>query len=387
MRRALRLAQRAFGRTSPNPLVGAVLVKGGAAIGQGWHRQAGEPHAEIEALRDARRRGQAVSGATLYVTLEPCSTQGRTPPCTAALIEAGLRRVVVAATDPNPAHAGKAFSLLRRAGIEVKTGVLAEEASQLNEAFNHWIVEHTPFVMVKAAMSLDGKIATASGDSKWITGEKARAYGMKLRMGADAILVGVNTVLADDPSLTVRGWGAAGRGRPAKRLRRIILDSRARTPLTARVMGDSEADLTTVVVTRHAPPRRVAALARRVNVLTAPSVRGWVGLRWLLKRLGAEGVTSLLVDGGGEVNASFLLERLAHRVVFFYAPRIIGGAAAPKGVAGKGIRRLADCLVLEQVHWRKLGADLLMTARVSSQARFAAEVQPAEEEGRARLRL
>src|SRR5689334_5424094 len=236
MQRALRLAERGRGTTSPNPMVGAVLVKRGRPIGQGWHHRAGEPHAEIEALRDAAARGESPRGATLYVTLEPCCTHGRTPPCTTALIEAGVRTVIVAARDPNPAHAGRGFRLLRRAGLSVPTG--------LNEAFNHWIVERTPFVTVKAAMTLDGKIATATGKSKWITGPAARAEGMRLRADADAILVGVNTVLADDPSLTVRSQN--GSVRPQSRLRRIILDTHARTPATARVVRDADASRTTV---------------------------------------------------------------------------------------------------------------------------------------------
>ena len=185
-------------------MVGAVLVKGGRIIGRGWHHRAGEPHAEIEALRDAQKRGHTVKGATLYVTLEPCSTHGRTPPCTDAILAAGIRRVVAGAIDPNPRHRGRAFKILHRAGLAVTQGVMAEECARLNEAFNHWIVRRTPFVTVKAGMTLDGKIATAAGESRWITGEQARAYGMKLRQGADAILVGINTVLADNPSLTVR---------------------------------------------------------------------------------------------------------------------------------------------------------------------------------------
>src|SRR5580658_2037588 len=230
MRLALRLARRGFGHTSPNPIVGAVLVRDGAVLGRGWHHRAGEAHAEIEALRDARRRtgsAEGASGATLYVTLEPCSTQGRTPPCTEAIIAAGIGRVVAAATDPNPAHAGRGFELLRRAGLEVSDGLLAQEAAEMNEAFAHWIVHRTPLVTVKAGMSLDGKIATVTGESRWITGEKARRLAMKLRAGSDAILVGVKTILADDPSLTVRLAGFK-----EKRWRRIILDPRARTPLT-----------------------------------------------------------------------------------------------------------------------------------------------------------
>jgi diaminohydroxyphosphoribosylaminopyrimidine deaminase/5-amino-6-(5-phosphoribosylamino)uracil reductase len=364
MRLALRLAQRGYGATSPNPMVGAVLVKGGKIIGHGWHRRAGWPHAEIEALRDAQKNGRTPKGATLYVTLEPCCTHGRTPPCTEAIIAAGIKRVVIGVTDPNPPHAGKGFKILQRAGIEVVPGILADECAKLNEAFNHWIIRRTPFVTVKAAMTLDGKIATASGESKWITGKKARAHGMKLRRGSDAILVGINTVLADNPSLTVRT-------QPAKQLRRIILDSMARTPLTAKVVGDESAALTTVVVSRAAPKRRVAALAKRVIVLIAPVSQSSpatrhpsLDLRWLLQKLGADNVTNLLVEGGGEVNASFLLGGFAQRVAFFYAPKILGGRDARKGVAGDGAKSLSEVIQLREVEWRKLGEDLLLTARM-----------------------
>jgi diaminohydroxyphosphoribosylaminopyrimidine deaminase/5-amino-6-(5-phosphoribosylamino)uracil reductase len=368
MRIALQLARRGYGMTSPNPMVGAVLVRRGRVIGRGWHHRAGEPHAEIEALRDARRRGLAVKGATLYVTLEPCCTQGRTPPCTDALKSAGIRRVVAGATDPNPRHAGRAFRILRRTGMAVTRGVLAEECGRLNEAFNHWITRRAPFVTVKAGMTLDGKIATASGESRWITGEQARAWGMKLRKGADAILVGVNTVLADDPGLTVRTQKPGARQAPAmvagNRLRRIVLDAMARTPLSAQVASDAWAPLTTIVVGKSAPRRRVAALARRVRVLVAPVSRGKVNLRWLMKQLGAENVTSLLVEGGGEVNASFLLQGLAQRVAFFYAPRILGGRDSRRAVAGEGAGTLAECLRLTDLEWRRLGADWLLSARV-----------------------
>jgi len=389
MRLALRLAKRGVGTTTPNPMVGAVLVKGGKVFGRGWHQRAGEAHAEIEALRDAHRRGHSTKGATLYVTLEPCCTHGRTPPCTEAIIAAGIKRVVVGAIDPNPKHAGKGFKILNRAGIAVASfGVprsrdkdvslqsrrLKDELQTLNESFNHWIVNRTPFVTVKAAMTLDGKIATASGESKWITGEKARAYGMKLRQGSDAILVGVNTVLADDPSLTFRRQKAErGRQKEQKHLRRIVLDSQARTPLNARVVSDKHAALTTIVVSRRAPRSRVTALTGRVKVLVAPLVNSEIrnpkpeiDLRWLLQRLGAENVTSLLVEGGGEVNASFLLGGYAQRVAFFYAPRILGGRNSRKTVAGNGIERLADVIRLRDVEWRRLGPDLLLVAKAGA---------------------
>jgi diaminohydroxyphosphoribosylaminopyrimidine deaminase/5-amino-6-(5-phosphoribosylamino)uracil reductase len=362
MEHALRLARRGYGATSPNPLVGALVVKGGKVIGRGWHHRAGEPHGEIEALNDACTKGANVRGATLYVTLEPCSTHGRTPPCTQAIIAAGIRKVVVGATDPNPSHAGKAFDVLKHAGIAVNHGVLAKQCERLNEAFNHWIVHRTPFVTVKAAMTLDGKIATAAGESKWITGEKARAYGMKLRQGNDAILVGVNTILADDPSLTVRG------GRSQKRLRRIVLDSTAKTPLTAKVVRDEDATLTTIVVGPRAPKTKVSALAKRVEVLVAPREVGtrdtpMIPLAWLLKELGGRETLGLLVEGGGEVNASFLLQGHAHRVAFFFAPKILGGRGSRPAVAGDGVSRLEDALRLRDVEWLRLGEDLLLSAR------------------------
>ena len=383
MRLALRLARRGCGTTSPNPMVGAVLVKGGKIIGRGWHRRAGGPHAEIEALRDAQKRRYSAKGAMLYVTLEPCCTQGRTSPCTEAIKAAGIRRVIIGATDPNPKHSGRAFKILRHAGIEATApGSAANECARLNETFNHWIVHRRPFVTVKAAMTLDGKIATAGGESKWITGEKARAHGMKLRQGADAILVGINTILTDNPSLTFR-TNARSKGniqQPTSnnqhpKPRRIVLDSMARTPLAAKVVSDEFAALTTIVVSKFAPKNRVAALSKRVNVLVAPAVRPStldsrlstrIDLRWLMRKLGAENVTSLLVEGGGEVNASFLLGGLAQRVSFFYAPKILGGRDSRKAVAGEGARSLAEALRLRDVEWKRLGPDLLLTARLES---------------------
>lgn len=354
---AFRLARRGFGRTSPNPTVGAVLVKNGKIIGQGWHHRAGGPHAEIEALRSAKENPK---GATLFVTLEPCCTHGRTPPCTGAIIAAGLKRVVVAALDPNPAHCGRGLKILQQAGISVSHGLLAGQEACLNEAFRHWIVHRTPFVTVKAAMSLDGKIATRAGESKWITGPEARAYGMTLRTGADAILVGVNTIVMDDPALTLRRPGFDD-----KSLRRIVLDPTGRIPLRSKVVADKFASRTTVVVTRAASPRRLSALRRRVRVLQAPVRNGGIDLPWLLGKLGRDQVTSLLVEGGGETNASFVLQRLAHRVAFFYAPMVLGGRDAPKAVSGGGFLDLTDRIILRDVQWRRLGGDLLLTARAA----------------------
>ncbi len=344
-------------------MVGAVLVKNGRILGRGWHHRAGAPHAEIQALRDAQGRGYDPAGATMYVTLEPCCSFGRTPPCTQALIAARVKRVVAGAIDPNPRHRGRGFARLKKAGLTVNHGAMAEECARLNEAFNHWIVHHTPFVTVKAAMTLDGKIATAAGESRWITGAQARAYGMHLREGADAVLVGINTVLADDPSLTVRLGQKAERR--ARGLRRIILDSQARTPPCARMVRDAARSLTTVVVGQQASRARVASLAKRVRVLRAPVRDGRIDLRWLLRKLGAEEVTGLLVEGGGEVNASFLMAGLAQRVAFFYAPKILGGRDSRKAVAGHGARRLKESLGLMEVQWQRLGPDWLLQARIA----------------------
>jgi diaminohydroxyphosphoribosylaminopyrimidine deaminase / 5-amino-6-(5-phosphoribosylamino)uracil reductase len=342
-----------------------VLVKGGQIIGRGWHHGAGLPHAEIEALRDAERRGHTARGATLYVTLEPCSTHGRTPPCTEAIMAAGIKRVVVAATDPNQKHAGRGLKLLRRAKVQVVPGNCEAEAMRLNEAFNHWIVHRTPWVTVKAAMSLDGKIATRTGESKWITGEVSRAYAMRLRAGCDAILVGINTVLADDPSLTLRAVdGSKSKTAGQGQLRRIVLDSEARTPLNSKLVADEFASFTIIISSRRAPAKRLTALRAKVRVELAPLRRGQIDLDWLMRKLGTENVTSLLVEGGGEVNASFLFGGLAHRIAFFYAPKIIGGRDARKGVAGVGISDLSEALKLDGVEYRWLGEDLLMTGLV-----------------------
>ena len=372
MRLALRLARRGYGTTSPNPTVGAVLVKGGKILGRGRTAPAGGPHAEIEAIRDAQSTQQNLQGSTLYVTLEPCCTHGRTPPCTHAIIAAGIKRVVVAASDPNPKHAGRGFELLRKAGLKVETGLLAEEASRLNETFNHWIVHRTPFVTVKSAMTLDGKIATVRGESKWITGEKARAHGMKLRQGADAILVGVNTVIADDPRLMLRRvQSPKSKVQTPKILRRVVLDPNARTPLSAKILNDKFAAWTTIVVSEKAGKKQISELAKKVNVVVAPlsnskfkTQNSKLDLRWLLKRLGAENVTSLLVEGGGETNANFLEQKLVQRIAFFYAPKILCGRDARKSVAGNGIERLEQKISLREVEWKKLGEDLFLTARI-----------------------
>ncbi|MDX1951459.1 MAG: bifunctional diaminohydroxyphosphoribosylaminopyrimidine deaminase/5-amino-6-(5-phosphoribosylamino)uracil reductase RibD [Verrucomicrobiota bacterium] len=351
MRHALKLAKKAFGLTHPNPLVGALLFKNGEIIGEGWHHQAGLPHAEIEALNDARRRRKNPRNSTLYVTLEPCSTHGRTPPCVEAIVAAGVKRVVVAATDPNPKHSGKGFTQLQKQGIEVIHGILSKEASTLNEAFNHWIVHKRPFVTLKAAATLDGKMATETGQSKWITGEKSRAAGMRLRRGAQAILVGINTVARDDPSLTWRGKGR-------NHLRRIVLDPGCRINPAAKVLSDEFASLTTLVVSEKVPRKKLKSLPPDVMVWQAPVVNSCLDLDWILEKLGKENVLSLLVEGGGETHAQFLSGGFAHRICFFYAPKVVAGRDAPKTIGGLSFPSIIRLLNPE---WRRLGSDLMLT--------------------------
>jgi len=362
MRRALQLAGRGRGRTSPNPCVGAVIVRGDTVLGEGWHKRAGTAHAEVAALDEAKKRRARVKGATLYVTLEPCSTTGRTPPCTGAIIAAGIRRVVIGALDPNPDHAGRAPGLLKRHGIKVDTGVLADRCCDLNESFNHWIVHRRPFVVLKAAMTLDGKIATKAGESKWITGPEAGRQAMRLRQESDAILVGSNTILADDPSLTCRAYRDATK--VSKHIRRIVLDTHARTPLSAKVVADECAADTVIVIGKDASKKRVERLQRRVEVWSAPLRNQRIDLKWLLRRLGREPITNVLVEGGGEVNGSFIDAGLVNRVAFFYAPKILGGFTSKRGVAGKGFEKLAQLPRVKDGRWRQLGDDLYFTGLV-----------------------
>ncbi|MBI3320967.1 MAG: bifunctional diaminohydroxyphosphoribosylaminopyrimidine deaminase/5-amino-6-(5-phosphoribosylamino)uracil reductase RibD [Candidatus Omnitrophica bacterium] len=353
---ALRLARRALGRTSPNPAVGAVVVKGGRIVGQGYHRRAGWPHAEIEALR---RAGPRARGATLYVTLEPCNHTGRTPPCCDAILQAGIARVVAAATDPNPLTSGRGLARLRRSGVRVIAGVLRQEARRLNEPFWKAMRARMPLVIAKVGQSLDGKIATRRGESRWITSAEARRLAHQWRGRVDAVLVGVNTILQDDPLLTVR---AAPRrpGRPLK----VIVDSRLRTPLSARCLSAKPPSPTLIATTVRAGRKREALRRRGAELLTLPARRGRVPLRRLCRRLARRGVQSILIEGGGEVLAGAFAERLVDRIVFFIAPLLIGGRQAPGSLGGSGARRLSQAVRLADVTYRRVGPDLCVEARV-----------------------
>lgn len=354
MREALRLAANARGRTSPNPLVGAVVVRDDRIVGAGWHRKAGTEHAEVHALRMA---GELANGATLYVSLEPCSHQGRTGPCAAAVRDAGIRRVVVAMQDPNPKVAGQGIALLREAGIEVVCGVLEAEARRLNDFYLTWMEQGRPYVLLKTAMTLDGKIQTATGESQWITGEQARARVHAWRDVYDAILVGISTVLADDPSLTARLSTGAGKN-PA----RIILDSRARTPLTAKVVTDGAAP-TVIAVSETAPQERIEALERAgCEVLVCG--RTEIDIGELLELLARREIVSLFVEGGATVNASFLEGGLVDAVAAFIAPKLVGGETARTPIGGRGVPALADAVLLDDVTVEKVGEDVLLCGRV-----------------------
>lgn len=356
MARALELAECARGRTSPNPMVGAVLVRHGEVVGQGFHRRAGQPHAEILALRQA---GERARGAILYINLEPCCHYGRTPPCTEALIEAGVSEVHMAMEDPNPLVHGKGRLALEAAGVRTVVGEREAEAGQLNEVFTKYIITGHPFVTAKFAMSLDGKTATSTGESRWITGAAARRHVHELRDVSDAICVGVNTILADDPRLTTR------LDRPdVRHPLRVVLDSRGRAPLTAQVFNPALPGNTSVATTHSMPASHRAALeSRGVAVWVLPhDDEGRVALRALLDRLAEREVASLLVEGGGGVLASFVRERLVDKVLAFVAPLIIGGEEAPTPVRGYGVLRLADALRLDRVAVDCIGEDVRVVA-------------------------
>lgn len=355
MQQALNIARYALGRTSPNPLVGAVVVRDGRIVGQGWHRKSGTPHAEVHALRQA---GDLADGATIYVTLEPCSHYGRTPPCSQAIIDAGIKRVVVAMTDPNPLVAGNGLKMLREAGIEVIEGILIEKAMNLNEVFLKWIKTKMPFVVLKTAMTLDGKIATASGESKWITNDTSRKLVHEMRDIYDSILVGIGTILTDNPSLTTR-LGECG-----KNPIRVIVDSMARTPLTANVVDGSA--LTIIAVTDKAPSAKIKALREKgVEVVVVATKNDQVDLQSLFALLGERKISSVFVEGGATINEMLLKENLVDKVHVFIAPKIIGGKTAPTPIGGHGITALKDACVLKNMTTKIIDGDILITAYVS----------------------
>ena len=355
MRLALSLAEEARGRTSPNPMVGAVIVRNGEIVGRGYHRKAGTPHAEIHAIADA---GEQARNATIYVSLEPCSHYGRTGPCTQAIIQAGLSRVVMAMMDPNPEVSGRGKAALEAHGIQVQTGVLESQARKLNEAYIKYITTRQPFVILKTAMSMDGKIATAAGKSKWITSESSRRIVHQIRDEVDAIMVGIGTVIHDDPSLTARL--PDGRGHDPVR---IILDSRGRMPLEAKVLHLDSAARTIVAVTPGASQKKVSQLKQLAEVLVIPEQNGRIDLQALMQELGQMEITSVLLEGGAEVNASALKAGIVDKVLVFIAPMLIGGSEAPGPVGGPGIEELSEAVSLTDISLERIGEDVLITGK------------------------
>lgn len=355
---ALRLAEKGRGTASPNPMVGAVLVKHGAIVGWGFHRRPGLPHAEVVALRMAGKRAR---GATLYVTLEPCCHfKKRTPPCVPEVLRSGVRRVVIAMRDPNPAVRGRGANALRRSGLSVTLGVARREAEEVNRAYCHWVKTKRPYVTLKAGMTLDGQIATAAGESRWITGEQSRREAHQLRGQMDAVLIGVGTVLADDPSLTARIGAHLNKFAPRQPLR-IVVDSRLRIPPKARVLSRQRRAKTLVATTNAAPASRRSWLeGQEVETVILPASDGRVSLPALLDELGRRGITSLLVEGGGELNAAMLRANLVHHVRLYMAPILLGGDDAKGVIGGNSPANLAQALVLRHVRVRSVGCDIVV---------------------------
>ena len=364
LRMALGLAARGRGQTAPNPMVGAVLVRGGRVVGRGYHTRAGAPHAESVALAQAGRRAL---GATLYVNLEPCCHFGRTPPCVDAILAAGVRRVVASLEDPDPRVRGKGFRALRAAGTRVTVGPLALEARRLNESFLKRVVAGRPLVTLKAGMSVDGRIATRTGESKWITSPAARAAARQLRREHEAVLVGVNTVLRDDPRLTARsaGNGSGARdGAAGVQPVRVVLDTRLRTPPGARILADGAGPVIILALAGAPRSRRRRLEEAGALVLEVTGRDGRVGLDAALRELGRRGISSVLVEGGSEVLGSILDERIGDRLVLFVAGRVLGGRGALPAFGGRGAARLRDAPRLRDVRIRPIGSDFRIDGRL-----------------------
>lgn len=352
MRRAMELALRGEGAVNPNPLVGAVIVRNGRTIGAGWHERWGGLHAERNALA---RCSESPSGATMYVTLEPCCHHGKTPPCTDALIAAGIKRVVVGLMDPNPLVAGKGIAMLREAGIEVEGGVLEEELRYQNRVFLKYITTQRPWVVMKSAMTLDGKIATRTGDSRWVTGDEARQRVHEMRRSLMAILVGIGTVEADDPMLNCRLEGEN------RQPIRIVADSTARTPLSSQLVRTALEQRTIIAHTARAEQSRLDALHKAgVETWCCAEERGHLSMADLMQKIGATGIDSVLVEGGGELNASLLRDGLIDEAALFIAPKFVGGAQAKSPIEGEGVERMAQAMELESLEVEHLGRDLLV---------------------------
>jgi diaminohydroxyphosphoribosylaminopyrimidine deaminase/5-amino-6-(5-phosphoribosylamino)uracil reductase len=355
MKQALGLARKGAGRVSPNPLVGALVVRDGAVVGAGYHRCFGGPHAEVHALMQA---GDRARGADMYVTLEPCSHVGKTQPCADALVRAGVGRVFVGMIDPNPLVSGRGIKKLEAAGIAVESGILENDCRRLNESFLKHITTGMPFVVLKAAATLDGRIATRTGDSKWITCPESRRVAHRLRFEADAVMVGSGTVLADDPELTARPGRKA-----SKQPQRVIVDGRLRIPLTSRVLQPDFAS-GTMIVTRPdkaATPKARKLMAAGAQVLACPQKNGRIDMRRLFRKLAASGIARILIEGGAELSASALADGVVDKVYIFYAPKIIGGRQAVGMIGGAGIARISQAVNIYDMQVRRICGDILIS--------------------------
>ncbi len=357
MQRAFELAKKGIGRVNPNPLVGAVIVRDNKIIGEGYHEFFGGPHAEVNAFRSAT---ESVEGATMYVTLEPCSHYGKTPPCAEAIVKNRIGKVVIGMLDPNPLVAGKGVKLLEDNGIEVEYGYLCEELSQMNRVFLKFIQNKIPYVVMKTAMTLDGKIASETGDSRWVSNEKSRARVHHLRNELAGIMIGVDTVIADDPMLTTRLGKGEGRN-PV----RIVVDSSARIPLESKILNTGVQAKTIVAVTDKADSVKIAQIEDLGNsVIIAKSRNGRVDLADLMVKLGSEGIDGILLEGGATLNFSALEAGIVDEVMSFIAPKIIGGANSKSPVGGEGIKFMKDAIELENIIIGQLGNDLMLTGKI-----------------------
>ena len=355
MRRAVALARKGSGWVNPNPMVGAVLVHDGVIIGEGYHQYFGGAHAEVNAINSVEETNRnLIAGSTMYVTLEPCSYFGKTPPCADLLIEQKIGRVVIGTKDPNPLVSGKGIEKLIAAGIEVETGLMENETCKLNEVFNKYIGSQLPFVVLKWAMTLDGKIATVTNASRWITGERSRKIVHLLRQQLMAVMVGVDTVLADDPLLNIRLNGEW------KNPLKVIADTKLRIPLTAKVFT-TDPQLALIATTTLADKTRIKEIERLgAQVIICPAKDEKVDLNFVMASLGTMGIDSVLIEGGSTLAYSAVKDKLVDKVVAFIAPKILGGASAPTPVGGDGIAMMDECINLERIHFKKVGGDLMV---------------------------
>lgn len=378
MRRALELAKLGRGMTSPNPMVGAVVVKNGKVLGEGFHRMVGKPHAEVEALKKVSEADAA--GSTIYVTLEPCNHHGRTPPCTDLLISRRIARVVVAHSDPNPLVAGQGFRALKKAGIKVDTGLLEAEARRLNEAFITYHTLKRPFIIAKWAMTLDGRIATESGHSKWITNEKSRMFVHEVRSSVDAVMVGIGTVLQDNPMLNVR-LTDYNRRQP----KRVIVDGNLRIPLRAKCLENAHIGECIIATTDVAPQDKIARLEDNGHVvLKLKGRRGLMDLRELIARLREFEIQSLLCEGGSSMHGGLLTARLVDKVIAFVAPKVVGGDHAKSPISGWGVPGMKKALILENVVTRTFDEDVCLEGYVTGPYRSLSPMGEAGKQVRSR---